>query len=549
MKPWEEYKTSSEERGPWEEYRSGIQAIRKVSGYVPGGEAMLGPSLNLAELRLTPKDQWTAAQRVAQEDPVHTNILAGLGAGMYSPYLGAKQIIGQTDPGEVEEYRESVKGLRGTPGGSAGEFVGKTGTFLPASFLPGAQTLLGSALIGSMAGALEPTVEGESRVANTVLGGVTGAAGQQIAQRGGAFFRRQAEKKLSKIAQKKAQDALRDATQKEVQSAGYRLPPSYAKGGVGKRLLEGLSGKYKTEQAAVIKAQKVTNSLAKKSLDLPDDAPITLEALKTIRQEAFDSGYEPLRGLGRIRTDDTYKKQLYQIMSKYKGAQRSFPGIKTNEVVNDLMPLEVRAFDAADGIDTVKILREKASTAFRSGDNAVGKAHVEASRALEAQIERHLSKPKGPGPGTLRAFRLAREKIARSHTVEDALVEGTGDVDSIKIAKALAGKHYGGPLKTIAKFGDTYRKVARLPQSGDANPLTVLDYAAMTGLGAATLDPVTALAWPTARVLARQAILSKPLQSTPKYGTAPLLRAAADFFQKAPQATSIGLPVGVLSYD
>ena len=47
--------------------------------------------------------------------------------------------------------------------------------------------------------------------------------------------------------------------------------------------------------------------------------------------------------------------------------------------------------DAGNAIDAIKVLREQADKAFRTGDTGLGKASMAAASAIESQIERHLA--------------------------------------------------------------------------------------------------------------------------------------------------------------
>jgi hypothetical protein len=104
--------------------------------------------------------------------------------------------------------------------------------------------------------------------------------------------------------------------------------------------------------------------------------------------------------------------------------------------------------------------------------------------------------------------------------VERALNEGTGNVDATKLAKMIEkGDPLTGDLDTAGRFGMAFHDVARPPSSGDANPVTALDF--MTGVlgsgagGVAWGGPgAMALSMlPTAaRVASRYSLLSAPVQ-------------------------------------
>lgn len=119
------------------------------------------------------------AETAAKQSTIE-NALAGIGGGMKSLYLGGKQMLGMDEPGEVEAHKKAMAGLNTTKAGMVGDFLGQAAVAIPAAFVPGANTMLGSAALGAGMGALQPTAENDSRVANTLLGAGGGVAGKYV---------------------------------------------------------------------------------------------------------------------------------------------------------------------------------------------------------------------------------------------------------------------------------------------------------------------------------------------------------------------------------
>lgn len=114
--------------------------------------------------------------RTAYENGAVKNALSQAGGVLYGlGYLGPKQILGKAKPGEVEDYKASMRGSIDAPGGSVGAVLGYGTAGVPAFLLPGANTITGAALIGGGLGALEPVAEGESRTWNAATGGAMSA--------------------------------------------------------------------------------------------------------------------------------------------------------------------------------------------------------------------------------------------------------------------------------------------------------------------------------------------------------------------------------------
>lgn len=132
------------------------------------------------------KSQYYAAEKkdpyteTAQNQSVLQNLLAGAGGGAMSLILGGKQLLGKATPEEIAEHKQAMKGLRSTTAGMIGDIGGQIAAALPTALIPGANTMTGAVLTGGGLGALQPTDESESRLANTIVGGLGGAAGKYV---------------------------------------------------------------------------------------------------------------------------------------------------------------------------------------------------------------------------------------------------------------------------------------------------------------------------------------------------------------------------------
>jgi hypothetical protein len=470
-----------------------------------------------AEVLSYAKRQFQAVPKDKPFDPTDgmsttDKVLAGVGKGMVDVGRGAGQMLGLTSQAEIDEARRIDAPLMNTKSGMVGNILGSVAAAAPAMFIPGANTVAGAGVTGAVLGALQPMAADESRLQNAALGGVLGSGAQfGLGKLAGAAQSRLAAKEAEGLT-KASQNAVRDETLRASQQAGYVIPPSQAGGGILSRTLEGVSGKYKTNQAAAIKNQNVTDSLARKALGLADDEPITREAMQAVRDRAFQSGYEPLSKAGAIETDRAFQKSLDSIVSDFQGASRSFPDAVDNTIMKRVDALRTGAMDVGDALKMTRILRDEANAAYGASNPALGKATKKAAQVIEDQIERALQSAGKDGAELLKNFREARTLMAKAHNVEKAIVEGGGHVNARVLGAALQrGKPLTDELKTIGGFANNFKDVARIPESGWANPITALDAfgaAGMAGLGAGGLS----IALPAARVAARSAILSPMAQ-------------------------------------
>jgi hypothetical protein len=260
-------------------------------------------------------------------------------------------------------------------------------------------------------------------------------------------------------------NAVRDATLREGQAQGFVVTPGSVTPTVGNRLLERIGGKTRVEQLAGVRNQQVTDSLARRAIGLPDDAPLTRDAMRDIRAQEYAAGYAPLANIGRVVADADFKQALQDVTDAFTGASKSFKGAAPQDVQKLVKPYNVADFDAADAIAATRTLRENARNNFQKGEGALGRAQIAVSNALEAQLERSLQVSNNPqAAALLDEFRNSRRRMAVSHAVEDAIVEGTGSVDARKLASDLQkGKLLTGELETAAKFANTFKRVVMTP--------------------------------------------------------------------------------------
>jgi hypothetical protein len=448
-------------------------------------------------------------------------MLAGVGKGMHDLYKGAKQLTGQMTSNEVAESRKVDAPLMDTPAGMGGSVLGTAAATVPlAMMLPASAT--GAAVMGGTVGALQPRAPGESLPGNIATHAVAGGAGQWGLGKLAGMAQSRLANATAEGVSLASQNAPRDAALAAGREAGYAAPPSMTGGSLPGRILEGVSGKYKTNQLFGVKNENVTEALSRKALKLPEDTPLTVEATQGVRAQAFKDGYVPVTTAGVMKTDKTYKAALDDIVAQPQKASRSFPNAVEDEISPFVKSMRVKQFDAGDAIAMTRTLRGKAEKAYASGDKELGKAYRATSDALESQIERGLAKQGKDGAELLANFRENRALMAKSYDVEKAL-RRTGRPDAAVYAAALRkGKPLTDELRVAGEFAKHFPDVAGVPKSGHANPFTVMDF----GFGAATGNP----ALPMARVAARYGLLSgkgQEMFATPNYGPGMLTKGAA----------------------
>lgn len=304
----------------------------------------------------------------------------------------------------------------------------------------------------------------------------------------------------------------------EANKAGYTLPPRMItdKPGVTADVLAGWSGKVKTAQAASAKNQEVTNALTAKAIGLPEDAVLTDQVLKGVRQNASKAYSNIPKALPKVTVDPDFYAAVNKLGEKSSAAASEFPELLENAEIDKLVKsLSGKTeFSTDAGISLVRKLRKDASANFRSmGDPAkadLAFAQRQAADAVDDLIERQLDLT---GQGQLAAeYRNARQIIAKTHDIEAVTNTTTGNVSARKIA-ALAnrGRPLSGDLKTIADTANAFPKAMQSEAAfGEVEPLSVLD-AAGAVITTAQGNPSAAGMF-LGRPVARGAVLSKVMQ-------------------------------------
>lgn len=463
------------------------------------------------------KEQRVAAQREADRktyDPTNgmsgtEKFLAGVGKAAMDVARGAGQMVGLVDRADVAESRQRDAALMNTGAGAAGNFAGNVAVLAPTALIPGANTVTGAGVIGAVTGLLQPSTSTTETIANIGLGGVGGAVGQKVANTLPGLAQQYSQSAKDAAAQKTAETAQKFAAAAKGNQLGYVTSPADLNPGFLSEVLSGLSGKVKTAQVASQRNQAVTDRLARQALGLADDAPLTPDVLQALRNQAAGSGYSPIRQAGQIAADADYTKALDAIASQYQGAARSFPGAAKNPVLDMVEGLRSPAFDAGDGLDMVKVLRETADKAYRSGDTGLGKASKAAAEAIESQIDRALTAT--GNKDALTAFREARKQIAKTYSVQKALNSETGSISAPKLATELSkGRPLSGELRDVAEFATAFPKASQALKEAP-KAVSPLDFAFAVGSAVSTGNPLALLAV-GARPAARSVLLSGPVQ-------------------------------------
>jgi hypothetical protein len=306
---------------------------------------------------------------------------------------------------------------------------------------------------------------------------------------------------------------MRQMALQSAQQDGYVVPPSTVNPSMTNRVLESVGGKVAMEQDASLKNQKVTDRLVRKALGLPEDEMLSPGALEGIRQKAGQV-YSDIAKTGDVKPDQKFIDQIAKLPKAINDEVAPKVSAVIDSSAGGVMRRGYEGMPASRVVQSMRELRFEAqrnlsAMAAQNPESAkLGRAQKEAADALEELLMRHL---RSTGSSKLAdQFADARKLIAKTHTVEDAVNEVTGEINAAKLAQQLAkGKPLSGELKKVAEFATAFPKASKLVL--DSGSVRNTDVILGAGTAAMSREP-TYLLYPFARQAVRQGLLSSPGQ-------------------------------------
>jgi hypothetical protein len=456
--------------------------------------------------------------------------LEGTGKAFVDIGRGVGERVGLVTPEQIAADRAMDAPLMATTAGKVGNVVGNIAATAPAMFVPGVNTAVGGAVAGGLLGAAQPTTAGESVAKNTLFGAAAGGLGTGVGNRvadwaGGALASR-----LAASEQEAAVNAERDAVLMQGRAVGLKVPPTAVNPNLTNTAVESVAGKAATRQGMQAANSEVFNKLTAQDLGLPTDQPLTLNAIKAVRNQA-GMAYDAVKNTGKFASDPQYNASLQQVLANSAQLEKAYPGMSAlaNTKVQDLVKAaSVDVHDATSAVDFTKFLRNQASanfkSAFRTGDpQTLELAHAQqgVANAVEDLIGRHLDNI--GQPELAQQWQDARTTIAKSYQAQAAL-KGN-NIDALRLAKQVnAGKPMTGGMGLVGKFATHFPEVSSIPKSGPG----VSKLAFMAGMlgegGAAYLHSPELAAGGLAAIAAPYAVrkgitsaAGQALLATPKY--------------------------------
>lgn len=441
------------------------------------------------------------------------NLAEGAWMGIKAPFIGAGNLIGQVPDERVAQFKQELRNNSQKPGGLGGQIIGGSVPAAASSFLPGGNTIAGSALYNSIYGAIQPAENMQERGANALAGGAGGVVGQMAGQgirSATSGFLTAAEQKAAAEA---SRNSMRDAALKEGRQAGYVVPRSEYDPSFLSNRLESIGGKAAIKQEATHRNQEITNKLIRQELGIADDQPISVGALEGIRKEA-GKAYQEVASLSQSAKTD---------------------------------------------LEALKQARNDSKTYWNSYNRSGNPDHLNQAKALDAEVnvlEQNLEgyAQQAGRSDLIQNLRDARVTIAKTYTAERALNPATGDINARVLGRLYEKqKPLSGGFETAGKFSAAFPRFtgqgATTPAAGVSKSEAILGTLLGAGGAAATGSPLGMLAAtiPLLGHPARAMALSGMTQTPKNYPVALMPRIPGMVANELP-AVGAATGLGLLNY-
>ena len=282
-------------------------------------------------------------------------------------------------------------------------------------------------------------------------------------------------------------EPVRGKTLKDAAAAGYVVPPSVVKPTFATNRIESVAGKAAVSQAASVRNQTVTNTLAAKAIGVPEGTPLTPEVLQNVRKQA-GAVYDAVDNLAPPQT------------------MTWFPRFHETKLGTQLQ--KARA-------DANEMWLSNKRTPHPSTREAAQKLD-QLAESIEGDIAR-IAKASGQ-PELVKQLQDTRKLFAKTYDIERALIPGTGDVSASALGNILKKKPMTGELKTIGEFAKAFPREAKnavtVPSPGTSGTDAAAQ-ALLGTIGAGTMGAPGALAagLPLLRAPARNLALRPIMQN------------------------------------
>ena len=350
---------------------------------------------------------------------------------------------------DVAESRQLDAPLMGTKAGIGGNIAGNVAaTMLPMGAvsrgLVNPTTYAGAATVGAAQGALQPTVEGESRLQNAAVGGAIGMGGNAAVNTVGRIAQPVAQ--VLSTAHSKAVDVLQKAgiPLDAAQQTGSSFLGKIRSGFWDHPFTAGAQSELQsTQQMGFNRA--VLNTVG-------EDAAAATPKVMARASARINGVFSDILGRNSVKVTDPFVSTLGQIQQAANDAEKKPVSNLANRIIaavgeDGTIPGQ-KAWALKKELDLISNTQDTTQNYYARALNS----------ALKDQVNASLS------PADQAAFTTARNQFAKLKTIEPAIDRvGGGDISAAKLANTLATK----PNRSVSIYGRGDTDLVDLAQAGN----------------------------------------------------------------------------------
>lgn len=417
--------------------------------------------------------------------------MSGMGKAFADIGRGVGQLVGRVDQKTIDDAKERDKPLMNSGAGMAGNVIGNVAATVPAAFVPGANTVVGSAVLGAGLGALQPVASDDSRGSNIGMGAIGGAVGQGAANLVG---------RLARPVQSKLPAQLEALAQKAEQQFNIPLNAAQKTGSKPLQIIDSVLDNMPltADRQAMIKELQ-RKSFNKAVLATAGETADTVNPqVITAARKRLGDEFERLSGGNSIRMTPELDAALQQVIadnakagplasSKVDDVARWIAGLTQgtpeSTVASQVLDASGKPFTATvaakpaqdmagESYQTVRsILGRESDSAFKGNNSQLGMSLKGIQKALDDAAYNSLSDVDKAAWQQARKQWQALKVIekAAAPTSKDAV---SGNVSAAKLAQALKSVDRNAIVRTddladLARIGQAFVK-DQIPDSGTA---------------------------------------------------------------------------------
>lgn len=362
----------------------------------------------------------------------------------------------------INQARQDEAPLMKTGAGQIGKIAGSLALTAPTMLVPGLNTYTGAALIGGGMGALTPTLENESKLANTGLGAAGGLLGQGVSNGLGRLVspvKSNLTGEQSRLAQQaldagiplNAADMTGNKTLKTLNSIFSTLPLTSGKQGAQDAL----------KQTAFNRAV-----MAKAGENADNVSPEIMEA-------AFKRTGGAIGDISKrntMKVDDT-------LLGKFADIERNYSNVlepNQRDLISRNMDAVISKAPSMAG-ETYQSTRSLMGRLGNTTNPEFGRAAKDTRFALDDAFKRSISADDAA------AFSKAQQQYGNLSTIANAMKSAgatSGDIPAAQLRSAVANANPRnfvqgkGDLNDLARIGETFLR-DKTPNSGTAQRLAL----------------------------------------------------------------------------